>query len=257
MQKSAEALEAALLKGSITQEQFNAIVKKHSVVQETSDTLYLLLQAAGFPIVFDEATKRYELSTQTMPIKSSRFCIVDLETNGGKPDSSQIIEIGAVLMQDEQIIDTFESLVHCSYLPKSITKITGIDIEALKHAPGLKKVLLEFKQFLGDSVFVAHNVNFDYKFLSKSFKRFGLGEIANRKLCTIELAKKTIPCHKYGLSHLNEVLHLQNDARHRALGDAKATAKLLLMALQRLPRHIQTVEELIYFAKHGKKVYTT
>jgi DNA polymerase-3 subunit epsilon len=117
--------------------------------------------------------------------------------------------------------------------------------------------LAEFKQFLGDSVFVAHNVDFDYKFLSKSFKRFGLGEIANRKVCTIELARKTIPSRKYGLSYLNETLHLQNDARHRALGDAKATAKLLGMIIQRLPDKVRTVEDLIEFAKHGKKVYTT
>ncbi len=257
MQKSAEVLSAALHKGGISEEKFNAIVKKHSFVQESSDTIYLLLQAAGFPIIHDEGAKRYELATKTMPIDKARFCIVDLETNGGKPDRSQIIEIGAVMVEEGKITDTFESLVHCSYLPKFVTKITGIDMDSLKSAPKLKKVLSEFKQFLGDAVFVAHNVDFDYKFLSKSFKRFGLGEIANRKVCTIDLARKTIPSKKYGLSYLNETLHLQNDARHRALGDAKATARLLAIIIQKLPEEVQTVEDLIEFAKHGKKVYTT
>ncbi len=253
MQKTAEILEHALERGELTQEKFNSIVKKHSSVQESSDAICMLLQASGFPIEKNEKENRYFLTTQYQRIEDATFCIVDLETNGGKPDSSQIIEIGAVKMQDGEVIDTFESLIHCSYIPKYITKITGIEALQLLDAPKLKTVLHEFKQFLGDAVFVAHNVDFDYKFLSKSLKRYGLGELANRKVCTIDLAKKTIESAKYGLSYLNEQLNLENDAHHRALSDAKATAKLLQIILSKLPKDVETVEELILFSKRNKK----
>jgi DNA polymerase-3 subunit epsilon len=213
----------------------------------------MLLQASGFPIEKNEKAACYFLTTQYQKISDATFCIVDIETNGGKPDSSQIIELGAVKMKGGKVIDTFESLVHCSYIPRYITKITGIEAPQLHDAPSLKSVLHDFKQFLSDAIFVAHNVDFDYKFLSKSLKRYGLGELANRKVCTIDLAKKTIESPKYGLSYLNEHLGLQNDAHHRALSDAKATAKLLNIILEKLPEDVETVEELILFSKRNKK----
>jgi DNA polymerase-3 subunit epsilon len=254
MQKSAEALENALLKeGVISKEKFDAIVKKHSSVQESSDALCLLLQASGFPIEKDDVSESYFLTTLSQKIKDAVFCIVDLETNGGKPDNSQIIEIGAVKIQNGVVIDSFDSLVHCAYVPQYVTKITGIATEDLKDAPKLKEVLTKFKEFLSGAIFVAHNVDFDYKFLSNSFKRQGLGELANRKVCTIDLAKKTIQSPKYGLKHLNEELNLENESHHRALSDAKATAKLFSIVLDKLPQDVETVEDLISFSKHNQK----
>lgn len=253
MQKSAEALESSLLKGKISKEKFNAIVKKHSSVQETSDAICLLLQASGFPIEKCELEEGFYLTTLDQSIDDATFCVVDLETSGGKPDNSQIIEIGAVKVKNGEIIDSFESLIHCNFVPKYVTKITGIQTQDLVAAPRLKDVLREFKLFLGDSVFVAHNVDFDYKFLSNSFKRYGLGEIANRKVCTIDLARKTIESKKYGLQHLNEELNLENESHHRALSDARATAKLFTIVLRKLPDEVKTVEALISFAKANRK----
>lgn len=253
MQKSAEVLEDALLKGRVSEDKFNAIVKKHSSVQESSDAICLLLQASGFPIQKCDISDEYYLTTLNQNLRDATFCIVDLETSGGKPDNSQIIEIGAVKIRNGEIIDSFESLVHCGFVPRYVTKITGIDTQSLADAPKLKEVLTKFKQFLQGAIFVAHNVDFDYKFLSNSFKRYGLGEIANRKVCTIDLARKTIKSEKYGLSHLNEELGLQNESHHRALSDARATAKLFTMILDKLPKEVQTVEDLIHFSKHNQK----
>ena len=253
MQKSAEVLENALLKGNISQEKFDSIVKKHSCIQDSSDAICLLLQASGFPIEKDDNDDSYYLSTLSQNIKDAVFCIVDLETSGGKPDNSQIIEIGAVKIQNGEIIDSFESLVYCGYVPKYVTMITGIETAALANAPHLKTVLQKFKEFLSGSIFVAHNVDFDYKFLSNSFKRCGLGEIANRKVCTIDLARKTIESQKYGLQHLNEELGLENESHHRALSDARATAKLFMIVLEKLPPEIVTVEDLIAFSKRNQK----
>jgi len=253
MQKSVEALTNALLKGSISQEKFDSIIKKHSSIQDSSEAIYLLLQASGFPIEKNESDNSYSLQTLNQKIKDATFCVVDLETSGSKPNSSQIIEIGAVKLQNGKIIDSFESLIYCGFVPNHITMITGIEAAALAQAPKLKTVLQKFKEFLDSSIFVAHNVEFDYKFLSDSLKRYGLGELANRKVCTIDLARKTIESQKYGLEYLNEELGLENESHHRALSDAKATAKLFTIVLDRLPPEVITVEDLIAFSKQNQK----
>ena len=80
----------------------------------------------------------------------------------------------------------------------------------LINAPSLKNIIEEFKIFLEDHIFVAHNVNFDYKFISDTCEYFHLGKLANRKLCTIELAKRVICSEKYGLQFLKELLETKS-----------------------------------------------
>ena len=79
----------------------------------------------------------------------------------------------------------------------------------------------QFKVFLGQSVFVAHNARFDYGFISATLEALGYGELLNRRLCTIDLARRTIASPKYGLGTLKEILGI-NNAHHRALNDAIA-----------------------------------
>jgi len=110
-------------------------------------------------------------------------------------------------------------------------------------------MLPEFKAFLGDDLFVAHNVSFDYNFISHSFERFGLGVLGNRKLCTIELAKRTIEAERYGLGHLNIVLDINTLVHHRAYADAATAAKVLEIGLKNIPDEVITTESLIDFTK--------
>ncbi len=84
--------------------------------------------------------------------------------------------------------------------------------------------------------FVAHNVDFD-PILNSSFKNLGLGSIGNFKMCSIDLAKRTIDAKKYGLAHLNEILNLGIETHHRAFSDALTTAKLLNILLKKIPKH--------------------
>ena len=197
----------------------------------------------------------YTFNTTHQAIEDTVFCIVDIETNGSKIEKHQIIEIGAVKVQNMAIIDTFESLVQCDSISEHITEITAISAEDTKHAPSLDKVLEEFKHFIGDAVFVAHAVKFDYSFISKSLQKVGYMELLNRHLCTIELAERTISSYRYGLSYLNEELELYKEAtHHRALSDAITTAKLFKHTLKALPKKIKTAEELISFSKEGKRL---
>lgn len=206
------------------------------------------LRLLGLPIIKNN-NYTFTLETLEKSIASQKFCIVDIETNGSKPSIDQIIELGAVMLENGKEIGSFSSLAKADILPESIEKLTGITLEELQSAPPLKSVLEAFKLFLKDAVFVAHNVNFDYFFISTSLQKAGFGPLLNRRICTIDLAKKTIVAPKYGLSALMEYLAFPFENHHRALSDAKATSLVFLKSLEHIPEEITTVEALINFAK--------
>ena len=226
---------------------------KTQIGGEDVDFTLELWRAQGLDIVRDKAL--YYYATKFIPIKDAVFCIVDVETNGSKADKHQIIEIGAVKVQNGKIIGTFDSLVYCEEINKHITEITGISVEDTKNAPPLKQVMQEFRVFLADSVFVAHDVKFDFKFVSSMMQKIGLQPILNRHLCSINLAERTIESFRYGLGYLNTLLSLHADAtHHRALSDAITTAKLFEKSLTLLGDNIMTVEDLINFSKNEKRL---
>ena len=162
------------------------------------------MKVLGLPLI-ELSSKKLALETTFTPIEKQKFCIVDIETNGSKPTDSQIIEIGAIMYKNGKIVDKFESYVKAEEIPENIVRLTGITVEDVKNAPPLKSVLEKFRLFLGDAVFMAHNVNFDYKFISHSMEEAGFGPLLNRKICSIDLAKKTIEAERYGLGFLIEL----------------------------------------------------
>ena len=220
---------------------------------EPVDFVLELLHAQGLILAENEGRYRYE--TTQIPWKEAIFCIVDIETNGSKPGKHQIIEIGAVKVQNFTIVDRFESLVECHDISPHISEITGISVEDTKHAPPMKSVLHDFRAFLGTSIFVAHDVKFDYSFISAMCERVGQMPLMNRRLCTIDLAERTISSYRYGLAYLNEQLELYSDAtHHRALSDAITTTKLFKRTLLHIPENIRSAEALIQFSKEAKRL---
>jgi DNA polymerase-3 subunit epsilon len=212
----------------------------------------LMAPAQGLEITVKD--NRYYFKTNTMPIEKATFCIVDIETNGSKPQRHQIIEIGAVKVRDGEIIGQYESLVHCGEISTHITELTGISIDETKNAPPQQRVLNEFKAFLGTDIFVAHDVKFDYSFISAMFEKYNMQPMLNRHLCSIDLAERTFASYRYGLNYLNASLQLHHTAtHHRALSDAITTTKLFLKSLRLLPDDVKTVEELILFSKQAKR----
>jgi len=253
MRKVYEALTVAFRKngGYLSVPAYQRIVKKNTTFLEDVDTLLLLLQAAGYPIVEDE--DRYRLETFFTPYSEQKYCVVDIETNGSKPDKAQVIEVGAVMLQGGTIIDRFESFVACAFLPEYISKITGILPEDLKSAPSQLEVLTNLRSFMQDAIFVAHNADFDYGFLNHSFNRFGLGSIGNPKLCSIELARRTIESERYGLAYLSDTLALGDHTQHRAFSDALVTSKLLELTFENLPDYVEATDDLLCFSKSSRK----
>jgi DNA polymerase-3 subunit epsilon len=197
----------------------------------------------------------FYFSTKFTSIEDSIFCIVDIETNGSKIEKHQIIEIAALKIKNMQIIDRFESLVYCKEINEHITQITGISAEDTKNAPNLKKVMYDFKAFLGNAVFVAHDVKFDYKFISQSMQKIGLEPLLNRSLCTLSLAERTVESYRYALSYLNKLFSLHPDARHhRAMCDVLTTYELFKLSLSNIDNSVKSTEDLIAFSKEAKRV---
>jgi len=209
------------------------------------------LNFLGLPIQEDD--EKVYLRTKQNDYKDETYCIVDIETNGNSPVKNQIIEIGAVKIKNGEIIDRFESYIYADYVPNAITKLTQITADDLKNAPSLKQVLHDFKLFLGDSVFVAHNVKFDYYFISNSLKLVGQEELLNRKFCTVDLSRKTIEAPRHGLAYLREFLNIDIGEHHRAYADAVSAGKVLLECFKNLPENIKTTEDLIKFSNQNKK----
>ena len=214
------------------------------------DAIYDILKFQGLPLTMKK--DKVYLKTALIPYDEAEYTILDLEVNNSKPKEGQIIEIGAVKLKNLIPVDEFSFLIHAKDIPKYVTKVTGIDDKMLKNEKSQKEILEKFRLFLGDSIIVAHAADFDFNFLASQFKKENLGELLNRHLCTISLARKTIPAERYGLKYLKEGLKLPEEVDHRALGDARTTSRVFLKALENLPENIISAEDLIEFAKPNK-----
>ncbi|AXX94669.1 3'-5' exonuclease [Arcobacter ellisii] len=242
-------LQRLLKEPILYSEFFELLEKANDTIYEDPELEFELLISNGLPLDFE--SEYVCLKTLKTPINEQVFCIVDIETNGGSPKKGyQIIELGAVKYKNGEIIDKFESLVFAKEIPPYVQEVTKINLKMLENAPRLEKVLQDFKIFLGDDVFVAHDIKFDYTFISDSFEKYNLGKLLNRKLCTIDLAKRTIEAEKYGLSSLKELLNIDVSNHHRAYYDALTTAIVFKKCLENLDfNKIKTVEDLINFSK--------
>nr|WP_321266455.1 3'-5' exonuclease [uncultured Sulfurimonas sp.] len=227
--------------------------KLKSQIDDSIDFSLELWRSQGLDIIKDRGY--YYFSTKFIPMNEAEFCIVDIETNGSKIDKHQIIEIAGLKIKNSKVIDSFESLVKCSEINEHITAITGISVKDTIDAPPLKDVLYNFKLFLADAVFVAHDVKFDYKFISQSMQKIGLEPLLNRSICSLALAERTIESYRYALSYLNEIFKLnKNASHHRAMSDVMTTYGLFKLSIENINENINNVEDLIKFSKEAKRL---
>ncbi|WP_339719866.1 exonuclease domain-containing protein [uncultured Paraglaciecola sp.] len=161
------------------------------------------------------------------------YVIVDVETTGGKQPQHRITEIGAVKMINGEIVDKWSSLINPQrHISKFITQLTGISNDMVKDAPLFSEVADNLGQFMENSVFVAHNVNFDYGFIKQEYQRLDRN-FSMAKLCTVREMRKCYPgLHSYSLGNLCETYNIALENHHRALCDAEAAAELLKMIHQ-------------------------
>ena len=161
-----------------------------------------------------------------------RFVAFDLETTGLSPSNSQIIEIGAVKVQDGRITATWQQFVNpgCR-IPPDITLLTGITDDMVRFAYPVERVLPDFLDFLEDLPIAAHNIRFDMSFLLADARRMGL-QIPNPQLDTVNIARRCFPgLQNHKLGTVARHLGVLGDVEHRGLDDAMVVAHIMLHAM--------------------------
>jgi len=158
------------------------------------------------------------------------YVVVDVETTGGKGEQHRVTEIGAVKVRNGEIVDRFQTLLNPQRtIPPNIVRLTGITPVMIEDAPYFMDIADDFETFMEDAIFVAHNVEFDYGFISREFARLGRG-FRHAKLCTCSSMRRLFPGHRsYSLASLCQQFGISLRQHHRALCDAEAAAELLLL----------------------------
>ncbi len=185
-------------------------------------------------------------------IWDTKFIVVDVETTGSKPEINNIIEISCIIVKNGEILGEFSTLVNPRQnIPFFITRMTGITNEMTFRAPEFRQIIPDLmKLFTRNSVFVAHNANFDYSFVQKSFEKNGYKFPDLPKLCTLRLARRLVSgISKKNVGALSEYFGIPIRNRHRAFGDARATAQILieLLEIAENEHNIHELTELIQF----------
>lgn len=158
------------------------------------------------------------------------YVVVDVETTGSRPFAGdRITEIAAVVVQKGEIVEVFESLVNPGRpIPHFISVLTGITWEMVRTAPAFSAIAGDVSRVLSGNIFVAHNVAFDWRFVSAEIQRSSGQAIDGRRLCTVKLARKLLPhLQRRSLDYVANYYGVEIAGRHRAAGDAIATAHCL------------------------------
>lgn len=187
----------------------------------------------------------------------NEFVVIDIETTGLSTEWDEIIEIGAIKIENNTSVNTFSQLIKpTAPIDSFITELTGITNEDLNSANDLATVLPEFQKFIGSSILVGHNINFDINFLYDSFERDFNYQIKNDYIDTLRLARKILP----NLDHHRVddlILHYKLTERnlHRALGDCKKTLSIYNNLKNDVLTKYSTVDEFKNTLKKNSQSY--
>lgn len=211
---------------------------------------------------YDSTNDRWRTTVHTTLQQSTldaSFVVVDIETTGLNPRSAGITEIAAIRIDNSRFSTEFHSLVNPGRrIPPTIARLTGISDDMVRDQPSIEVVLPQLHAFLGAMVLVAHNADFDLGFLNFAARRLFSSPLLNPSLCTLRLAKRLLPeLRSRSLETVASHLGVATSDRHRALGDARITAEVLLILLEKAQRlGICSLGELIDFqhsARDGRR----
>lgn len=210
-------------------------ITDHAVVQAYPDVANLSKSHGIKPLYGMEAyvvDDRPVILKHAEDINYNRFVVFDLETTGLSHLYDEIIEIGAVKIEDGRIVDRFSTFVNPQRpLHPEITELTGIHDYDLTDAPLIESVLPAFLAFSADSVFVAHNADFDIGFIRRDAMKLGL-PWGYPSFDTLSMAQLLFPDQRgHRLDRMAKQYGISLDNHHRAVDDAEATAELFLKLL--------------------------
>lgn len=172
-------------------------------------------------------------ATGSPTIDECAFAVVDVETTGSRTQGDRVLEVGVVVVQGARRELILDRLVNPGRpIPSTITGITRISNDMILEAPRFEELADDLLAVLTGRVFVGHNVRFDWSFVAAELRRTRGLVLNGPRLCTARLARRLVPAaESCGLDWLGRYFNLANPARHRAGGDAWATAELLLRLL--------------------------
>lgn len=194
-----------------------------------------------------EKEKTFESSAELL--KSLRFCVIDLETTGGNPETEKIIEIGMIKIENRKIAEERSFLVNPQKdIPDFVQKLTGIRKADVEHSPKIEEVIDEILEFIGDAILVAHNTSFDIPFLNGVLKKLQRPTLDNKVICTNIMTKYMIPdIMSSNLNYMSQIFNIHHSQAHRAIEDARATGMLLLKYMDIFEKkNIRKVNQLYY-----------
>ena len=182
------------------------------------------------------------------------YVLLDIETTGLSPAYDSIIEIGAIKVRDNRITEEFQSFVaYDDELPEFITELTGITDDMLADAPSADEVITDFEKFVGNSIIVGYNVNFDINFLYDYFEKYLDKKFQNNFIDCMRIARKLYPAEKHHrLKDMVEIYGISVEKSHRALDDCKTTKELFNNLHNEVIEKYQTTE---LFSEQFKSKY--
>jgi DNA polymerase III subunit epsilon len=192
--------------------------------------------------------RRRSVTIPSEPLASLSYVVVDTETTGGRAYyGDRITEIAAVVVRDGKIVEMFETLVNPERpIPYFVSQLTNITWAMVKDAPTFDRIAPDVMRVLEGNVFVAHNAMFDWRFVAAELSRTANQRLRGRRLCTVGIARKVLPqLPRRSLDHVARYYGIEITGRHRAGGDALATAKCLIKMMADLAdRGCDTWEDL-------------
>jgi DNA polymerase-3 subunit alpha (Gram-positive type) len=189
-------------------------------------------------------------------LENLSYSIVDIETTGLNPGTDEIIEIGAIKIENREIKDIFNKLVRPEkQVPENITNLTGITQDMVAGEFPIKPVISQFVNFIGNCIIVAHNAEFDTSFLKNSMKKWLNSDMDNLIVCTVLISRDILPnLDNHKLHTVAKYFGLEISNRHRAIGDAELTYQIWLHLLQKLKeRNILTRNDLEMYVSNLNK----
>jgi DNA polymerase-3 subunit epsilon len=201
--------------------------------------------------------------TDSVPLSDIHFVVIDVETTGMSASQGRMTEIACVVVRDGEVRHSFSSLMNPrQFIPSFIENLTGITNAMVVNAPEERDVLHEVHKLLQlpNAVFVAHNAAFDVSFVREGLLRHGMDLPTEYVLCTCKLANRLLPKNKKkNLGAVAAHFNVRNDARHRAFGDAQATAHVLIQFLEQLEEEhdAETLLDVVSFQNKRLKNFHT
>ena len=224
------------------------LIKDHNKKIEDPKDHFKGLYGTELTLVDD--TVNIVLRTNNLPLEDTTFVVFDTETTGfNAAGADQMIEIGAVKICNEEIVDRFDELIDPGrHVPDKITALTGITDDMVKGKDDEETVTKKFLEWAGDAPMVAHNAQFDISFIAGAMNKYNLGEFKNTVIDTLELSRALDQGYaRHNLSALVARYNVpwEEEAHHRADYDAEGTARVFAKMINKLKsQNYKTISDL-------------